>query len=353
MLFDTIKLRDVVFRNRVVVSPMCEYSSVDGFANDWHLVHLGSRAVGGAGLVFTEAAAVEDRGRISPQDLGIWKDEHIAFLEKITRFIEAQGALAGIQLAHAGRKAAVSRPWEGDKPLSVAEGSWKPAAPSAIPFDQGYQVPEALTVEGIKAILQSFRSAAQRSLKAGFKVAEVHAAHGYLLHEFLSPVSNQRQDAYGGSFENRIRLLLETVEAVRAVWPEKYPVFVRISGTDWIEPEGWDLEQSIELARRLKKAGVDLIDCSSGGVVPYAKIPVGAGFQVPIAARIRQEAGIPTGAVGFITSAQQAETIVRTGHADMVFLARELLRNPYWPLHASAELRQKMTWPLQYARAAS
>ena len=353
MLFDPITLRDIIFRNRVVVSPMCQYSSEDGFAGDWHLVHLGARAVGGAGLVFTEATAVEARGRISPQDLGIWKDEHIAKLEQITRFIDSQGAVAGIQLAHAGRKAAVSRPWDGDKPLSLAEGGWKAVAPSAISFDQGHQSPESLTTDDIKFITQSFKAAAERALKSGFKVAEVHAAHGYLLHEFLSSTSNKRSDAYGGSFENRIRFLLETVRVVRGVWPEKYPLFVRISATDWTEPEGWDLEQSIALSRQLKKEGVDLIDCSSGALVPYAQIPGGPGFQVPFAARIRKEAGILTGAVGFITSASQAETIVRTQQADMVFLARELLRDPYWPLKASAELRKKMAWPAQYARAVS
>jgi len=353
MLFDPMTLRGVVFRNRVVVSPMCEYSSEDGFASDWHLVHLGSRAVGGAGLVFTEATAVEARGRISPQDLGIWKDEHIPKLEQITRFIESQGAVAGMQLAHAGRKASVSRPWDGDKPVSAADGGWKAVAPSALPFGDGSQVPEALTADGIRAMTLSFKAGAERALKAGFKVIEVHAAHGYLLHEFLSPTSNKRQDAYGGSFENRIRLLREITAVVRKVWPEKYPVFVRISATDWTEPEGWDVEQSVELARYLKKEGVDLIDCSSGALVPSARIPAGPGFQVPFAARIRKEAGIATGAVGFITSAVQAETIVRTGQADMVFLARELLRQPYWPLHASAELRSKMAWPAQYARAAA
>lgn len=352
MLFDRMTLREIVFRNRVVVSPMCEYSSEDGFANNWHLVHLGSRAVGGAGLVFTEATAVEARGRISAQDLGIWKDEHISKLKEITHFIESQGSVAGIQLAHAGRKAAVSRPWEGDKPLSIAEGGWKPVAPSAIPFDQGYQVPDVLTVEDIKAMVQSFKLGAQRALKAGFKVVEIHAAHGYLLHEFLSPTSNKRNDVYGGSFENRIRLLMEIVEIIRDEWPPIYPLFVRISGTDWTEPEGWDLEQSVQLAGYLKEAGVDLVDCSSGGMVPNAKIPAGPGFQVPISERIRKEAGIATGAVGFITSAVQADTIIRTGQADMVFLAREFLSHPYWPLHASAELRRKMTWPVQYARAA-
>ncbi len=352
MLFDPMTIRGVVFRNRVVVSPMCQYSSEDGFASDWHFIHLGTRAVGGAGLVFTEATAVEDIGRISLQDLGIWKAEHIPKFQEITSFIEAQGAVAGMQLAHAGRKASISRPWEGDNSLNVTEGGWKPVAPSAIPFDLGFQVPVALTVEDIKSTVQSFKNAAQRALKAGFKVVEVHAAHGYLLHQFLSQTSNQRKDFYGGSFENRIRLLLEVVEAVRSVWPEKYPLFVRISGTDWTEPEGWDLEQSVELARHLKKAAVDLIDCSSGGLVSHAKIPAGPGFQVPISEKIRREVGIATGTVGFITSAVQAETILRTGQADMIFLARELLRNPYWPLHASAELRKKMEWPVQYSRAA-
>jgi 2,4-dienoyl-CoA reductase-like NADH-dependent reductase (Old Yellow Enzyme family) len=307
--------------------------------------------VGGAGLIFTEAAAVEARGRISPYDLGIWKDEHIAKLEQITRFVENYGAVMGIQLAHAGRKGSARRPSDGEGSLAVGEGGWKTVAPSALPFDKGYQVPSELTVDEINAIVQSFKSAAQRALKAGFKVVEVHAAHGYLLHEFLSPTSNKRQDIYGGSFENRIRLLMETVRSVRGVWPEKYPLFVRISATDWTEPDGWDLEQSIELAHCLKKERVDLIDCSSGALVPDAKIPAGVGFQVPFAARIRRESGVPTGAVGFITSPAQAETILRTQQADMIFIGRELLRNPYWALNASVELRKKMAGPAQYARA--
>ncbi len=353
MLFDEFVIRDVILRNRIVVSPMCQYSSEDGFATDWHLVHLGSRASGGAGLVLTEAAAVEERGRISPQDLGFWKDEHIPALKRVTDFVESQGALTGIQLAHAGRKASTARPWEGGAPIHEKAGGWRPVAPSPIPFDLGYSVPDELSAEGIKSVVNAFSRAAERALLAGFKVIELHAAHGYLLHEFLSPVSNQRKDAYGGSFGNRTRIVVECVQAIRKVWPERLPLFVRISATDWLEPEGWDLEQSVELARVLKKEGVDLIDCSSGALVPNAKIPAGTGFQVPFARRIREEAKIATGAVGFITSSQQAETVLRAGQADLVILARQFLRDPYWALHAAAELRQKGNWPVQYERAAA
>jgi 2,4-dienoyl-CoA reductase-like NADH-dependent reductase (Old Yellow Enzyme family) len=330
---------------------MCEYSSRDGFATDWHLVHLGSRAVGGAGLVLTEASAVLPEGRISPYDLGIWSDEHIDMLARIVRFVHAQGSVAGMQLAHAGRKASTRRPWDGPGALTVDQGGWtKVVAPSAVKFADNYPAPQALTIDGIREAIDGFARAARRASAAGFRVVELHAAHGYLIHEFLSPLSNQRQDQYGGSFENRIRRLLEVVAAVRGVWPERLPVFVRISSTDWVEG-GWDVEESIELARVLKGAGVDLIDCSSGGNVADARIPLGPGYQTPFAARVRKEAGILTGAVGMITSASQAEHIIGTGQADVVLLARELLRDPYWPLRAARELGQTITWPVQYLRA--
>ncbi len=351
MLFEPLPIREVTLRNRIIVSPMCEYSSEDGFANDWHVVHLGSRAVGGAALVFTEAAAVTPEGRISPQDLGIWKDEHVAELARIVRFIDGQGAVAGMQLAHAGRKASTQRPWEGDRVLSPQEGGFRPIyAPSPIPFRPEDPVPEELDTKGIARIVQAFGDAAARALRAGFRVIELHAAHGYLLHEFLSPLANRRRDAYGGSFENRIRMLLETTGAVRARWPERLPLFVRISATDWAEG-GWDLEQSVELSRRLAREGVDLIDCSSGGLLPGVKVPVGPGYQTPFAERIRRDASIKTGAVGMIRSADQAEHIVRTGQADAVFIARQLLRDPYWPLKAAKHLGVQVRWPPQYERA--
>jgi len=351
MLFEPLPIREVTLRNRIIVSPMCEYSSEDGFANDWHVVHLGSRAVGGAALVFTEAAAVTPEGRISPQDLGIWKDEHVAELARIVRFIDGQGAVAGMQLAHAGRKASTQRPWEGDRVLSPQEGGFRPIyAPSPIPFRPEDPVPEELDTKGIARIVQAFGDAAARALRAGFRVIELHAAHGYLLHEFLSPLANRRRDAYGGSFENRIRMLLETTGAVRARWPERLPLFVRISATDWAEG-GWDLEQSVELSRRLAREGVDLIDCSSGGLLPGVKVPVGPGYQTPFAERIRRDASIKTGAVGMIRGADQAEHIVRTGQADAVFIARQLLRDPYWPLKAARHLGVQVRWPPQYERA--
>ena len=350
-LFTPLTIREVTLRNRIAVSPMCEYSSTDGFANDWHLVHLGSRAVGGAGLVFTEAAAVEAVGRISPQDLGIYQDGHIEPLQRATRFIHEHGAVAGIQLAHAGRKASTARPWEGGKPVSVESGGWQPiVGPSALPFDTGYSTPVALDEAGIAAVVRAFGVAAERALAAGFRVAEIHGAHGYLLHEFYSPLSNHRTDQYGGSFVNRTRIVREVAEEVRRRWPERYPLFLRISASDWIEG-GWDIEQSIELGRQVKPLGVDLIDASSGGAVPGATIPVGPGYQTPFAARIRREAGIMTGAVGMITSPQQADHILRTEQADLVLLARELLRNPYWPLLAAKELRHDIPVPPQYARA--
>src|SRR5450631_4433173 len=356
-LFSPFTLRSVTFPNRIAVSPMCEYSSEDGFANDWHLVHLGSRAVGGAGLVLTEAAAVTPEGRITPQDLGIWKDEHIPTLRRIVDFLHAQGAHAGIQLAHAGRKASMTRPWDvgsaGDQKLSPAEGGWENVvAPSALAFAPGYAQPIALDRRGIDGVVEAFAAAAQRSLEAGFDVVEIHAAHGYLLHQFLSPLSNHRADDFGGSFENRTRLVLDVVDAVRAVWPEELPLFVRISATDWAEG-GWNIDESVKLAALLRAHGVDLIDVSSGGLVPGVKIPVGPGYQVPFAERIRQESAIATGAVGMITDPDQAEQIIHSGQADIVLLAREMLRDPYWPLHAAAKLDVTASWAPQYLRAAS
>jgi 2,4-dienoyl-CoA reductase-like NADH-dependent reductase (Old Yellow Enzyme family) len=351
-LFSPISFRDVTLANRVVVSPMCEYSSVDGFANNWHLVHLGSRAVGGAGLVITEASAVVPEGRITPQDLGIWKDEHVAMLARIVEFLHSQGAHAGIQLAHAGRKASMQRPWEGERLLSPAEGGWDDVmAPSAVAFREDYAKPHELDGAGIARVKEAFAAAARRAMAAGFDVVELHAAHGYLLHEFLSPLSNKRTDEYGGSFENRVRLLVETVDAVRAVLAAGMPLFVRISATDWTD-RGWDVDQAVELARVLKGHGVDLIDTSSGGNVAGAKIATAPGYQVPFAERIRREAQLATGAVGQITDAKQADAIVREGQADLVLLARQMLRDPYWPLHAADELGAEVTWPAQYLRAA-
>jgi 2,4-dienoyl-CoA reductase-like NADH-dependent reductase (Old Yellow Enzyme family) len=350
-LFSPFKLRDVTFRNRIGVSPMCQYSSEDGFANDWHLVHLGSRAVGGAAMVMTEAAAVLPEGRISPQDLGIWSDAHVEMLSRIFLFVEGHGAVPAVQLAHAGRKASTAVPWKGRAGVPEDEGGWRPIyAPSPVPFGPQDIVPTELDLAGIQKVVQAYAAAAQRSLEAGARVVEVHAAHGYLLHEFLSPLTNLRTDGYGGSFENRARALLETVAAVREVWPERLPLLVRISSTDWVSG-GWDGDQSVELARMLKPMGVDLLDCSSGGAVPDAKIPTGPGYQVPYAERIRQETGMPTAAVGMITDAQQAEEIITSGKADMVFLARQLLRDPYWPLHAARELGYQLSAPVQYQRA--
>lgn len=350
-LFEPLSLRSVTVPNRVGVSPMCQYSSVDGFATDWHVVHLGSRAVGGAGLVMTEATAISPEGRISPYDLGIWRDDHVDALARITRFIETQGAVAGMQLSHAGRKASTDAPWKGGQPLSVEQGGWTPIfAPSAMPFGSRSQVPVALDAAGIRRVVADFRSAAVRALTAGFRAIELHGAHGYLLHEFLSPLSNQRTDQYGGSFENRIRLFVEVTEAVRTVWPESLPLLARLSATDWVDG-GWDLEQSIELARRLKARGVDLLDCSSGGIIPGVQIPVAPGYQLGLAERIRREAGIATAGVGLITTPAQAETILRDEQADMVFLARQLLRDPYWPLHAAPKVGVAVTWPPQYQRA--
>ena len=351
-LFDELKLRGLTLRNRIAVSPMCQYSCTDGLANDWHFVHLASRAVGGAALVFTEASAVTAAGRISPQDLGIWNDAQADALARIVPFIHAEGAAAGIQLAHAGRKASTRRPWEGDGAVAESEGGWAHVdAPSAIPFANNYFLPHAMTEAEIAVVVEAFAAAARRALDAGFHVIELHAAHGYLLHEFLSPLSNARSDRYGGSFENRTRIVRETANAVRRVWPESHPLFVRISATEWTEG-GWDLPQSIELARALKSCGVDLIDSSSGGNIATARIPLGPGYQVPFAEAIGRDAGIATGAVGLITEAEQADQVIRSGQADIVLLARELLRDPYWPLRAARELGQTIAWPAQYLRAA-
>ena len=350
-LFDPLHIRDVTFSNRVFVSPMCEYSSADGFANDWHFVHLGTRAVGGAGLVFTEATAVTPEGRISPEDLGIWKDDHIEMLARIVRFVREQGSVPGMQLAHAGRKGSTYRPWSGNGAVGSSEGGWSNVlAPSALAFADNYPQPIEMSTDDIAATVDAFAAAAVRARTAGFLVIEIHAAHGYLIHEFLSPLSNQREDEYGGSFENRTRLLREIAQAIRRVWPEQLPLFARISSTDWTEG-GWDIEQSVELSRSLKTLGVDLIDCSSGGNVAVAKIPIGPGYQTPFAERVRREAGVLTGTVGMITSPTQAEHIIASGQADAVLIARELLRDPYFPMRAARELGQDITWPAQYLRA--
>jgi 2,4-dienoyl-CoA reductase-like NADH-dependent reductase (Old Yellow Enzyme family) len=351
-LFDELQIRDIRLANRIAVSPMCQYSSENGLATDWHLVHLGSRAVGGAGLVIAEATAVLPEARISPQDSGIWSDAHIEPFARITKFIHSQGSVAGIQIAHAGRKASTARPWDGGGKLAEDKGGWSDiVAPSAMAFAPNYPMPAAVTVDRIHAIVDAFGSAAQRAREAGFRLLEVHSAHGYFLHEFLSPLSNHRTDQYGGSFENRTRIVREVVGRVRRFWPERLPLLIRISSTDWVEG-GWDLEQAVDLARNLRSLGVDLVDCSSGGNVADAKIPMGPGYQVPFAERIRRDAGILTGAVGMITEAHQADEIIRSGQADLVLLAREMLRDPYWPLHAAAQLGKSIPWPAQYLRAA-
>jgi 2,4-dienoyl-CoA reductase-like NADH-dependent reductase (Old Yellow Enzyme family) len=349
-LFRPLKIRQIELKNRIAVSPMCQYSSRDGFANEWHMVHLGSRAVGGAALVMTEATAVSPEGRISIDDLGIWKDEHIDYLKKITDFILQQNSVPGIQLAHAGRKSSRTSPWNGDRVLSIEEGGWETVAPSAIPFSEDTAIPVELSKEGIGKVVSDFKSAAIRALKAGFRVAEIHGAHGYLMHEFMSPLTNQRKDEYGGSFENRIRLLMEVVAAIRSVWPDEYPVFVRISSIDW-RNDGWTLDESVDLAALLKKNGVDLLDCSSGGAVPGLEIKPGPGYQVQFAEEIRRKTGIMTGAVGIITTPAQAEEILSSGQADIVSLAREFLRDPYFPLHAAMALGVDVPWPVQYERA--
>ena len=348
-LFTPVSFRDVTARNRVFVSPMCQYSSEDGMPADWHFVHLGARAVGGAGMVMMEATAVSPEGRISPWDMGIWSDAHAAAMARITRFVRDQGAVPAIQLAHAGRKASTDRPWNGRDGLSPAEGGWEPVAPSAVAFADNYIKPREMTRADIDRLVADFAAAARRARAAGFEAVELHMAHGYLLHEFLSPLSNRRTDDHGGPLANRMRLPLRVARAVREAWPDRLPLFARLSCTDWAEG-GWDLPQTIELARALKDAGVDLIDCSSGGLVPDAKIPVGPGYQVPFAEAVRREAGIATGAVGLITGARQAEQVIAAGQADVVLIARELLRDPHWPLRAAAELGAEVEWPAQYAR---
>lgn len=351
-LFDPFTLRGVTLRNRIGVSPMCQYSCDDGFANDWHLVHLGSRAVGGAGLVILEATGVEARGRISPNDLGIYRPEHLEMLARITTFLKAHGAVAGIQIAHAGRKASTARLWDGGGGVADANGGWEPIGPGPDKFTDNYRQPRAMTVADIAEVQAAFALGARRAVEAGFEWIELHAAHGYLLHSFYSPLTNQRTDAYGGSFDNRIRMTVETARKVRAAVPERLPVSARLSCVDWIEG-GWTLEDSISLSRRLKDEGIDLIDCSSGSIAPGGRIPTGAGYQTPFADAIRREVGIPTAAVGLITQPMQADEIVRNGRADLVYLAREMLRDPYWPLHAARALGHdpKPFTPPQYLRA--
>jgi len=350
VLFSPFQLRGIEFRNRIFVAPMCMYSAEDGMPHDWHMVHLGSRAVGGAALVISEATAVSPEGRISPADTGIWDEAQVKAWEPINAFIRSQGAVPGVQLAHAGRKASSRTPWEEGVCVPPEDGGWQVVGPTGEPFAEGYPVPRAMSEADIEKVVSDFAAAARRSLAAGFEVAEIHMAHGYLMHQFLSPLVNRRTDDYGGSLENRMRLPLRVAEAVRAEWPDDRPVLARLSATDWLDG-GWDADQSVELSRRLKVLGIDLIDCSSGGAVPGAKIPLRPGYQVPFAARIRSEAQVPTGAVGLITSPEHAEAIVAGGYADVVLLARELLRDPYWPLHAARILGDEAPWPRQYVRA--
>lgn len=350
-LFEPLKLRDIVLSNRIGIPPMCQYSARDGLASDWHFVHYGSRAVGGAGLMILEATAVAPEGRISPGDLGLWDDGQVEPLARIARFAAAQGCVTAVQLAHAGRKAGVGLGWQAQGSLSLAEGGWESVAPSPVSFGDGHAVPRALDEAGIRQVVGQFKAGAVRAREAGFAAVEIHAAHGYLLHQFLSPLSNRRTDGYGGSFENRIRLVREVVDAVRAEWPGRLPLLIRLSATDWVEG-GWSADETVELCRLLKGQGVDLVDVSSGGLVPTAQIPAGPGFQTGFAARVRREAGLASAAVGLITSPAQADHIVRTGQADLVLLGREILRNPYWPLAAAKTLGQPATWPNQYLRAA-
>jgi 2,4-dienoyl-CoA reductase-like NADH-dependent reductase (Old Yellow Enzyme family) len=349
-LFSTIQIKSLTFKNRIAISPMCQYSSEDGFANDWHLIHLGSRASGGAALIIQEATAVSPEGRISPGDLGLWKDEHIEKMQAINQFIKGQNAIPGIQLAHAGRKASAAIPWKGNIKLDETNGGWKTVAPSAVAFHSNEKTPIALDKTGIQKVISDFKSATKRALKAGFEVVEIHAAHGYLLHEFLSPLSNFRTDEYGGSFENRIRLTLEVLEAIQSEWPSDLPLFVRISATDWAEG-GWNIDESLQLSKILKEKGVDLMDVSSGGLVSHQQISLGPNYQVPFAERIKKETGILTGAVGLITEASQAESIVEEGKADLVLFARESLRNPNLALDFAKELGAEIQWPIQYERA--
>ena len=350
LLFQPLTIRGIVLKNRIVVSPMCQYSSLDGFANDWHLVHLGSRALGGAGLVFTEATAISPEGRISPDDLGIWDDHHIDFLKRITDFIKEHGSVPGMQLAHAGRKASHHSPWKGGAVIAENEGGWQTSGPGAIAFKEGDPVPKKMTADEIQQCVNDFKQAAKRALKAGFQVLEIHAAHGYLLNEFLSPFSNDRTDQYGGSFENRTRFLLQVCDEVRKEWPGEFPLFVRISATEWVEG-GWDGDDSVALARMLKDHGVDLVDCSTGGNIPGVKIPLVPMYQVEFAERIKNETTVMSGAVGLITTAHQAESILAENKADIIVMARKLLQDPYFPLHAAKELGAEIDWPVQYERA--
>ena len=350
-LFDSLKLRDIVLPNRIGLPPMCQYSAHDGVAADWHFVHYGTRATGGAGLMIVEATAVTAEGRISPGDLGLWNDGQIEPLARIARFAGEHGTVAAVQLAHAGRKAGISLGWQEQRSLRAVEGGWATVAPSALSFGPGYDVPQALDETGIRAVIDQFAAAARRARDAGFPIVEIHAAHGYLLHQFLSPLSNQRTDEWGGSFENRTRLVREVARTVRAEWPERLPLLIRLSATDWVEG-GWNIEETVALCRSLKELGIDLVDVSTAGLLPTAKIPVGPGFQTEFAERVRHEADLPVAAVGMITSPAQADHIVRSGQADMVLLGRELLRNPYWPLAAARELGQPASWPKQYLRAA-
>jgi 2,4-dienoyl-CoA reductase-like NADH-dependent reductase (Old Yellow Enzyme family) len=349
-LFEPLTIRSTTFRNRVGMSPMCMYSADEGVPTDWHLAHLGARAVGGVGLVLTEATAVEPRGRISPRDTGIWSDGQATAWRRIAAFLESCGAVPGIQLAHAGRKAGTAVPERGGKPLGDAEGGWEPVAPSALPFARGYRTPRELTGSDLDELVEAWTAAAGRARAAGFVVAELHMAHGYLLHQFLSPLTNRREDEYGGSLENRMSFPLRVARAVRGAWPEEHPLLVRISATDWV-PGGWDVDQSVAFVRELAAAGVDLVDCSSGGAVAGASIPAGPGYQVPFAEALRRGAGLPTAAVGLVTEAAPADAIVREEKADLVLLGRELLRNPYWTLQAASELGHEPPWPGQYLRA--
>jgi 2,4-dienoyl-CoA reductase-like NADH-dependent reductase (Old Yellow Enzyme family) len=350
-LFEPLTIRGITLRNRIGVSPMCMYSYTDGFSNDWQIIHLGARAAGGAGLVIAEATAVEPRGRITPHDVGIWSDEHVEPLARVTRIVKENGAVPGIQIAHAGRKASSRRPWDNGKPILPDEPpGWQVVGPSPIAFSEDHGIPHELSVSEIHAVQDAFRAAALRALAAGFEWLELHAAHGYLIHSFYSPLSNQRTDEYGGSFENRIRFLMETIRAVRPIWPERLPLTVRISGTDWVEG-GWTVAESIELARHLKAEGVDLIDCSSGGGAAQARVPIGSGYQIPISEAVRHGADILTAAVGLITAPAQADEIIRNGRADVVLLGREMLRDPYWALHAAQVLKQPAPVPQQYLRA--
>ena len=349
-LLSPLKIKDITLKNRITISPMCQYSAIDGFANDWHLVHYGSRAVGGTALIIQEATAVSPEGRITPADLGLYKDEHIEMLQGLTAFIHKQGAVAGIQLAHAGRKASCATPSEGGKQLKEDEGGWMTVSSSAVAFNPDDNAPQELDANGIMKVIADFKIAARRAFQSGYQLIEIHAAHGYLIHQFLSPLCNQRTDDYGGSFENRIRLLLEIVKEVQTVWPQNLPLFVRISATDWVEG-GWDIDEAVKLSKILKEQGVDVIDCSSGGMVPHAKIPVGPGYQVAFAERIKKEAGILTGAVGLITDVHQSEEIIVNGQADLILIARASLRDPYFALHGARLLEDDIVWPLQYQRA--